>query len=168
MGNRLPDREARAKEFFFDAVQRLPEHTFLLGGSGWESEVGRFANLKYAGHVYTRDHNAFNVSPLAVLNVNRDSMAKTGYSPPTRVFEAAGAGGCLIMDEWEGAELFLEPGREVLLASNGEDVVEHLRTLTPERARSIGQAARERTLRENTYQQRALQVEALFVERLGR
>jgi len=168
LGNRLPDREARAKEFFFDAVQRLPEHTFLLGGSGWESEVGRFTNLKYAGHVYTRDHNAFNVSPLAVLNVNRDSMAKTGYSPPTRVFEAAGAGGCLIMDEWEGAELFLEPGREVLLASNGEDVVEHLRTLTPERARSIGQAARERTLRENTYQQRALQVEALFVERLGR
>ncbi len=34
-----------------------------------------------------------------------------GFSPATRVFEAAGAGACLITDAWEGLELFLEAGR---------------------------------------------------------
>jgi hypothetical protein len=65
------------------------------------------ANVARIGHVGTAEHNAFNGSPLAVLNVARDSMAKVGFSPATRVFEAAGAGACLITDAWEGLELFL-------------------------------------------------------------
>lgn len=164
LGNRLPDREARVHEFFFKAVAALPEATFMLGGSGWQEYAPQFDNLKYLGHVYTRDHNAFNCSPLAVLNINRDSMARTGFSPPTRVFEAAGAGACLIMDYWEGVEQFLQPDKEVLLARSGDDVVNHLRDLTPERAKAIGEAARLRILAEHTYQHRALQFEALMGE----
>ncbi len=91
------------------------------------------ANVRAIGHVGTADHNAFNCSAKAVLNVARDSMAQVGFSPATRVFEAAGAGACLITDAWEGIELFLEPGAEVLVARDGQDVAEHLRTLTPER-----------------------------------
>ena len=71
------------------------------------------------GHVYTRDHNAFNCTPRAVLNISRDSMARYGFSPATRVFEAAGAGACIVTDAWEGIELFLEPGAEVLVADSG-------------------------------------------------
>ena len=77
------------------------------------------ANVRAIGHVGTAEHNAFNVSPLAVLNVARDSMAEVGFSPATRVFEAAGAGACLITDAWEGIELFLRPGEEVLVARDG-------------------------------------------------
>ena len=77
------------------------------------------ANVRHLGHVYTREHNAFNCTPLAVLNVARDSMADIGFSPATRVFEAAGAGACLITDAWEGIELFLDPGEEVLVARDG-------------------------------------------------
>src|SRR5690606_40807281 len=84
---------------------------------------------------------------------------------PTRVFEAAGAGACLIMDRWRGAELFLEPDREVLLASSGEEVIAHLRELTPERSRQIGEAARQRVLAEHTYSHRALQFEELMKDR---
>ena len=149
LGNRLPDREARVREFFFKAVEALPDCSFILGGSGWDQHAPQYPNLRYLGHVYTRDHNPFNCSPLAVLNINRDSMAETGFSPPTRVFEAAGAGACLIMDRWRGAELFLEPDREVLLASSGEEVIAHLRELTPERSRQIGEAARQRVLAED-------------------
>ncbi len=162
LGNRLPDREARVHEFFFKAVRTLPEHSFILGGSGWENHAPQFPNLRYLGHVYTRDHNAFNCSPLAVLNINRDSMARTGFSPPTRVFEAAGAGACLIMDRWEGAEQFLEPEREVLLVGSGEELIEELRALTPEKAARIGKAGRQRILGQHTYGHRALQFEALL------
>ena len=54
-----------------------------------------------------------------MLNIARDSMAAIGFSPATRVFEAAGAGACLITDAWEGIELFLEPDAEILVARDG-------------------------------------------------
>ena len=159
LGNRLPDRERRVEEFFLGAARRLPGGECLLGGSGWEPEHLP-ENVRYLGHVSSREHNAFNVTPLAVLNISRESMAAYGYSPATRVFEAAGAGACLITDDWEGVEQFLEPEQEVLVATSGEAVAEQLRQLTPERARAIGARARKRMLREHTYAQRALDVEA--------
>jgi spore maturation protein CgeB len=155
LGNRLPDREARVHEFFLRPAARLPQLRFVLGGSGWEEGIALSSNVNYVGHVYTRDHNAFNCSPRAVININRNSMAQTGFSPPTRVFEAAGAAACLICDAWEGIEEFLEPGTEVLSVSSGEELVELLPGLSAERARSIGTAARRRILAQHTYAHRA-------------
>jgi len=115
LGNRLPDREARVGSFFLDPAGQLPQQRFLLGGSGW-GDKPLPANVGWLGHVGTRDHNAFNVTPKAVLNISRDSMAANGFSPATRVFEAAGAGACLITDAWLGVELFLKPDEEILVA----------------------------------------------------
>ncbi|CAO4164746.1 CgeB family protein [Methylorubrum extorquens] len=167
LGNRLPDREERVQTFFLVAAARLPQRKFLLGGSGWESR-GLPVNVRHLGHVSTRDHNAFNVSPLAVLNIARESMAAVGYSPATRVFEAAGAGGCLITDAWVGLDGFLKEGEEVLVARDGRDVAEHVAALTPERARAIGEAARRRILSEHTYARRGAQVDAIFREEAAR
>ncbi|HVL59386.1 MAG TPA: glycosyltransferase [Burkholderiaceae bacterium] len=161
LGNRLPDREARVEQFFLRAAARLPQRRFLLGGSGWDDKPMP-PNVRYVGHVYTGDHNAFNGTPLAVLNVSRDSMAQYGFSPATRVFEAAGAAACLITDAWRGIELFLEPGAEVLVAADGDEVAEHLQRLDVASAARIGQAARRRVLAEHTYAHRAAQLEALL------
>jgi spore maturation protein CgeB len=166
LGNRLPDREARVDEFFVRAAALLPDHLFLLGGSGWDDKTLP-CNVDAIGHVYTHEHNAFNCTPRTVLNVNRESMARYGFSPPTRVFEAAGAGACLITDAWEGVELFLEPGREVLVARDGEEVAEHARALTPARAKQLGDRARARVLAEHTYGHRAAQVEQVLDARVG-
>jgi spore maturation protein CgeB len=161
LGNRLPDREARVDQFFFAAAQSAPTSRFMLGGSGW-GDKPMPSNVHYVGHVYTRDHNAFNCTPRAVLNVNRDSMARFGFSPATRVFEAAGAGACLITDAWEGIDTFLEPDREVLVAHSGEEVAAHLSSLHPERARAIGDAARRRICAAHTYAHRAMEVDRLL------
>jgi spore maturation protein CgeB len=161
LGNRLPDREARVEEFFLRAASQLPEHRMLLGGSGW-GDKPLPANVKYLGHVYTADHNAFNCTPRAVLNVSRESMARYGFSPATRVFEAAGAAACLITDAWEGLETFFAPGSELLVARSGDEVAEHVRTLDASRARDIGQAAYRRVLAEHTYAHRAAQVDAVL------
>jgi spore maturation protein CgeB len=161
LANRLPDREARVEEFFLQAAVLSKGRQFLLGGSGW-ADKPLPGNVRYMGHIYTSDHNAFNSTPRAVLNVNRESMARYGFSPPTRVFEAAGAGACLITDEWEGVELFLEPGAEVLVARDGAEVAEHVRGLTAARARAVGCAALRRVLSEHTYAHRAAQLEALL------
>jgi spore maturation protein CgeB len=164
LGNRLPDREARVAEFFFSPARQLPRRQFLIGGAGWEPWQLP-PNTHHIGHVSTREHNAFNATPLAVLNVARDSMAHVGYSPATRVFEAAGAGACLITDAWEGIEQFLQPDEEILVARDGNEVARHLASLTPERARHIGERGRRRILNSHTYDHRAEQVLPLL-ERL--
>lgn len=161
LGNRLPDREARVEEFFLKAAAALPGQSFLIGGNGWETK-DMPANVRHLGHVYTHQHNAFNCTPRAVLNVARDSMAHVGFSPATRVFEAAGAAACLITDAWEGIELFLKPDEEVLVARDRRDVVEHLASLSPECARAIGQAALRRVLAEHSYAHRGAEVDALW------
>jgi spore maturation protein CgeB len=161
LGNRLPDREARVEEFFLRAAAALPDRSFLIGGNGWDSKHMP-GNVRHLGHVYTHQHNAFNCTPRAVLNVARDSMAEVGFSPATRVFEAAGAAACLITDAWEGIEQFLIPDKEVLVARDGQDVADHLAALTPDRAKEIGQAALARVLAEHTYALRGAQVDALF------
>lgn len=161
LGNRLPDRDRRVREFLVRPAELAPDRRFLLGGAGWD-DVALPANVQVVGHVPTGEHNAFNSSPLAVLNVNRDSMAKRGFSPPTRIFEAAAAGACLITDAWPGIELFLEPDTEVLVARDGRDVHEHLASLTRERARAIGERAAARMLSEHTYARRAQHVDGLL------
>jgi len=149
------------EDFFLGCAAKSPGRTFLMAGNGWDDKPMP-ANVRYLGHLSTNDHNAFNSSTLAVLNINRESMAEYGFSPPTRIFEAAGAGACLISDRWPGIEAFLEPDKEILVAGNGEEVATHLLHLSPERARAIGRAAGRRILAEHTYEHRAAQLEAVL------
>ena len=161
LGNRLPDREQRVADFFLSAAEQLSDRRLCLGGSGWEDKLCP-PNVVKLGHVPTGDHNALNVSALAVLNISRDSMAATGFSPATRIFEAAGAGACLLTDPWEGIDHFLAPGKEVLVVRDGADVAEAVHSLTPLRAATIGLAALRRVLAEHTYDQRAATLHALL------
>jgi spore maturation protein CgeB len=161
LANRLPDREARIEEFFLKAASLLPERRFVLGGNGWQDKPVP-PNVRSTGHVYTADHNAFNCSALAVLNVCRDSMAQAGYSPATRVFEAAGAGACLITDDWAGIDQFFDPGSEILVAASGDEVSGLLSDLTLARARQIGAAAFRRARAGHTYAARVQVLEAVL------
>lgn len=161
LGHRLPDREQRVEEFFLKPASRLLQHRFILAGNAWDDKP-KSPNIDYIGYLSTRDHNAFNCTLQTVLNINRASMARYGFSPPTRVFEAAAAGACLITDAWEGIELFLAPGEEVLIAEDGDDVTGYLADLDPRQARAIGCAARRRIMAEHTYQHRAAQVQQIL------
>lgn len=157
VGNRLPDREARVEQFFLAAAEMAPEFQFLLGGEGWGSR--RLPqNVRWIGHVGTELHNSINCSARMVLNINRESMARTGFSPPTRVFEAAGAAACLITDAWTGVEQFFEPEREILVAHGADDIVGYLCEITPLKAQQIGSAMHTRALRDHLYKSRAYQV----------
>ncbi|QCR21068.1 glycosyltransferase [Pontibacter sp. SGAir0037] len=161
LGNRLPDREARVEEFFLKPAAATPDKKYIIGGSGW-GDKPMSENVTYIGHVYTNDHNAFNCTPKAVLNISRESMARYGFSPATRVFEAAGAGACIITDYWEGIDFFFTPGEEILVAQDGNDVASILSDLTARQAKAIGEAAYRKVLAAHTYNHRAEQLEQLL------
>jgi spore maturation protein CgeB len=167
LGNRLPDREFRVDDFFLKPAGLLPDKQFILGGSGWHDKLLE-KNVRYEGHIYTREHNVFNCSPKAVLNISRQSMADYGYSPATRIFEAAGAGACIITDNWEGIDMFLEPDVEILVANSGEEVADIIQKLSWQKAAEIGNRAYERITSEHTYAHRAKQVDKILRETLSK
>jgi spore maturation protein CgeB len=128
MGNRLPDREARVDEFFLRAAALCPAHRFALGGEGW-GDKPMPANVTYLGHVPTARHNQVNASARLVLNIHRDSMVENGWSPATRMFEAAGAACCQVTDAWRGLGDFFAPDAEILVAHDADDVAHLVRTV---------------------------------------
>jgi spore maturation protein CgeB len=166
VGHRLPDRERRVEEYFLRAAALAPELSFALGGEGWEGKRMP-ANVRWIGHVGTGDHNRVNCSTRMVLNVNRDSMAGVGFSPPTRIFEAAGAGTCVITDRWKGIETFFLPGSEILVAGSAEEIVAHMRDISNMEAQEIGANMRRRALREHTYALRADEFDVIVASALA-
>ncbi len=166
VGHRLPDRERRVEDFFLRAAKLAPEFKFALGGEGWEGKPLP-ENVRWIGHVGTSDHNRVNCSARMVLNINRDSMAGVGFSPPTRVFEAAGAAACMITDRWTGIETFFVPDKEILVAGSAEEIVSFLRSVSAEAARQTGLNMLQRALRDHTYALRAQQFDAIVAEALA-
>lgn len=161
LGNRLPDREQRVDDFFLYAAQKLPDKKFLLGGSGW-GDKNMSSNVNYVGHVFTKDHNAFNSSPKNLLNISRQSMVDYGYSPATRIFEAAGSAGCIITDNWPGIEHFFVPGKEILIINNGDELVDLISKLDEDTSIAIGEAAYKKVISKHTYANRADQLELIL------
>ncbi len=161
VGHRLPDRERRVEEFFLRAAELAPQLQFILGGEGWAGKPMP-PNVRWIGHVGIAGHNRVNGSARMVLNINRESMASVGFSPPTRIFEAAGAGACVITDSWPGIDHFFALRREILVASSAEGIVRWLTILNDAEAREVGDAMRARALRDHTYALRAQQVDAVL------
>lgn len=160
-GHRLPDREERVEDLFLAAARMLPHRKFVLGGLGWgDRELP--GNVRWLGHVPSRKHNRLNSLADWVLNINRNSMAHTGYSPPTRIFEAAGAGAAVITDLWPGIADFFTPGTEIMTAANALELVEIIEQTKPVERRALGLAMRQRALEEHTYEARARQADRVL------
>jgi spore maturation protein CgeB len=161
LGDNLPEREVEVENLFLAAADLAPEFTFALGGDGLEREPLP-KNVRRLGRIEDWDQNGLNCSARLVLNLTSGPMARVGFSPPMSIFEAAGAGACMISDPWEGIETFFEPGCEILVAQEAGEIVDLLRTVDPKLAREIGGAMRRRANWEHTYASRALQIREIL------
>lgn len=159
MGTYAADRQPRLETLLFQTARARPNDRFLLAGPQYPP-MDLPPNVRHQVHLYARDHAAFYSSNHTTLNLTRDAMRRYGWSPASRLFEAAACGACIISDTWPGLETLLEPGREVLLADTRAEVAAHLETLTPQRRAAIGHAARARVLGQHTFADRAEQVDA--------
>jgi spore maturation protein CgeB len=95
-------------------------------------------------------------------------MASSGFSPPTRVFEVAGAGACMLCDDWPGIDDCFKPEKEIVVVRDAEGVVEALQRYDDTARKKIGSAFHARALRDHTYAQRAAQAEEAFMESLAK
>lgn len=154
LGTYAADRQRILKELFLDPATQLPNRKFLVGGAQYPPDFPWKENVWFVRHVPPGEHPAFYCSSRATLNVTRSAMASFGYCPSGRLFEAAACATPIVSDSWEGLDTFFEPGRELLTAESGADVVEMLARDAQE-LRTIGKAARERVLSEHTAQHRS-------------
>lgn len=134
----------------------------VVAGSLYPSDVAWPANIERIDHLPPAGHAEFYNSQRFTLNVTRAAMVRAGWSPSVRLFEAAACGVPIVSDLWPGLEHFFEPGREILVARNGDDVRRFLRDLSAGERERIGARARDRILREHTSEHRAAQLERLI------
>jgi spore maturation protein CgeB len=158
MGTYAADRQPRLEALLIKTARTRPSERFFLAGPQYPP-LDLPPNMHHEIHVYPRDHAAFYSSNFATLNLTRDAMRQYGWSPASRLFEAAACGACIISDSWAGLETLLEPGVEVLLADTQCEVAAHLDALTSTRRARIGDAARTRVLGQHTFAHRAEQVD---------
>jgi spore maturation protein CgeB len=154
LGTYAADRQGALRELFLEPAQRLPDRKFLLGGAQYPDDFPWNDNVWFVRHVPPAEHPAFYSSSKATLNVTRGAMASFGYCPSGRLFEAAACETPVVSDYWEGLSEFFEPGREILVASSADDVVNVVQ-LNRGELREIGKAARRRVFGAHTAEHRA-------------
>lgn len=157
LGTQAADRQAKLEELFLGPARRAPQLRLLLCGSMY-SEPERFpANVRYLAHLPPAEHAAFFCSSRLTLNLTRETMARLGYCPSGRLFEAAACGAPLLSDWFEGLELFFDPESEIRIARGGDDVLRAL-SETDAELRAQAERARRRVLAEHTAARRAVQL----------
>lgn len=161
LGTFAADRQAALERLFIEPARRRPRRRFLIGGAQYPAEFPWTANIFFARHLPPSEHPAFYSSSRLTLNVTREPMARLGYCPSGRLFEAAACGTPILSDWWEGLDEFLEPGGEILIARSTEDA---LAALDQPRAAlaAIARRARARVLEEHTSAHRAAELVALL------
>jgi spore maturation protein CgeB len=160
LGTYAADRQDGVQRLLLEPAARMPTERFLIGGAQYPREFPWAENIHFVRHVPPGMHPAFFSSGRATLNVTRSTMARYGYCPSGRLFEAAACGAPLISDHWEGLDSFFVPGTELLRADSPEDVVAAL-SLSDTELKGIAEAARERTLAEHTGERRVLELERI-------
>ena len=154
LGTYAQDRQWLLASLFVETARRLPERSFLIGGAQYPADFPFTPNTKFVRHVDPAEHRRFYGTAALTLNVTRASMARLGYCPPGRLFEAAACETAVISDVWPGIETFFAPGEEILLAQSVEDVIGAIE-LGPAALARIGKRARERVLHEHSADHRA-------------
>ncbi len=161
LGTYSADRQAALETLFVAPARARPDLRFLIGGAQYPDGFPWLENLWFVRHLPPDEHAAFYSSSTLTLNVTRAPMARMGWCPSGRLFEAAACGAAVLSDEWEGLDSFYTPGEEILLARDSDDTLLALQ-LDDAEIRRIGDTARERTLGQHTCAHRAAELVKLL------
>lgn len=164
LGTYSDDRQPTVDALLVQPARVRPEQRFVVAGPMYPAELRWPANVERIENVTPHDHPSFYAAQRFTLNVTRADMVRAGWSPSVRLFEAAACATPVISDWWEGLDDFFEPGSEILVAADGEDVARYLADVSEAELRALGARARARVLREHTPQCRVRELERHVAE----
>jgi len=161
LGTYSADRQAQLEELFLAPALRAPGERFVIAGSMYPSEQRWPENVAHFSHLPPAAHGSLFCSTRLTLNITRSTMARFGYCPSGRLFEAAACGTVIVTDWFDGLEHFFDPWQEVIVVRSRDDVLAALELGEHELA-TRARRTRERMLRCHTAARRAGELEALL------
>lgn len=134
----------------------LPDTSFAVRGTKL-GDLGRAQTLPYLSFSKLREYACRSKVNLCIT---RRAHASVYGSSSSRPFELSSMGCCILANPYEGIEEWFEPDREVFVVGSEEEAIDRLRYLLTHDAerQAAGRAARERVLKEHTFQHRARQL----------
>ncbi len=157
MGTFARDRQHKLDELFLEPARERTDESFVLAGSMYPWDWAWSPNIRRMEHVAPSDHPAFYSSSKFTLNITRDGMARGGFCPSGRFFEAAACGTPIISDWFDGLDSFFTPGEEIFVVRDSWDVI-HTLGYPDEDLRRVARRARDRTLAAHSGRRRAQQL----------
>ena len=161
IGTYAEDRQAGVEAFLLEPARQRPNLRFVIAGAQYPQDFPWGENIFFVRHLPPQEHPAFYSSSRLTLNVTRRAMAKMGWCPSGRLFEAAACSVPIVSDWWQGLDSFFKPGAEILVALQPDDVIAAL-DLSDAELHRIAEAARERVLSSHTSEHRAAELEAIL------
>jgi spore maturation protein CgeB len=154
LGTYAADRQDALESLLLGPARQRPERRFLIAGAQYPQDFPWCPNIYFVRHLPPAEHAAFFSSARLALNLTRSAMARMGWCPSGRLFEATACGAPVLTDRWEGLDAFFTPNSDILVAADAADAIAAIDTGDGDLAR-IGRAGRERTLDEHTSDHRA-------------
>jgi spore maturation protein CgeB len=168
LGTYSSDRQGILDGLMCEPARRWPRGRFAIAGPLYPDDLTWPANLERIEHLDPSDHRGFYSRQRFTLNVTRAAMARTGYSPSVRLFEAAACAVPIISDWWPGLETIFTPEKEILVARSAPEVLFYLHEFPEANRRLIAERARRRVLTQHTAIHRAVALESYVDELRGR
>lgn len=147
--------------FFIDPAQRLTRRRFVLAGADLPDGVPKASNILTFPDLDPAQHLDVLASANLALTLARDDERRIGWCPSERLFIAAACGSAIVADQWEGLETFFEPGREILVAAQTDDVTTAM-MLPRNHLTDLGRRARKRVLAEHSAERRVQELRGIL------
>ncbi len=160
-GTYSDDRQNTLARLLIQPARSLPHMRFVIGGAQYPHSFPWCENIFFVRHLPPSAHSAFYCSSRLTLNVTRPSMARRGYCPSGRIFEAAACGTAVLTDWWQGLDEFFEPGSEILVCHDTQNALDALQA-DPQLIDRVARRARERVLDQHTAAHRLAELESIL------
>jgi spore maturation protein CgeB len=149
------ERTAELEQFFIEPVEQLGLRTRVHGVRYPASALSRLgaAGIEYRGWIPNYEVPELFAHFRLTLHIPRRPYVEALPGIPTiRVFEALACGIPLICSSWDDAEHLFSPGDDYLVARNGVEMRQHMKTLLndPDSARAMAKQGRRTILERHT------------------
>jgi hypothetical protein len=147
-------REEWMEKMITNPSKKMLDINFSVGGKNFGIDLG---NANLVGDISYSEFRNFCCRSKINLNITRWSHTNVYASSTSRPFELAAYGACIVSQPYNGIEEWFEIGKELFVVNSEDEAIEMYRWLLDdkEEREKVGGKARERVLKEHTFQHRA-------------